>query len=51
MSEANDNPGLLEAAASDAPAQQTTEGQEPAINHIQGDPTAQDDTPLERPDF
>jgi len=51
MSEANDNPGLLEAAATQAPPQQTTEGQEPAINHIQGDPTAQDDEPLERPDF
>ncbi len=47
----NDNPGLLEAAATEAPPQQTTEGQEPAINHIQGDPTAQDDEPLERPDF
>jgi len=51
MSEANDNPGLLESAASeDAPEAQITEGQEQSISHVQGDPQA-DDTPLERPDF
>lgn len=50
MSEANDNPGLLEAAAAEeAPAQQTTEGQEQSIPHVQGQ--QEDDGPLERPDF
>lgn len=50
MSEANDNPGLLEAAAAEeAPAQQTTEGQEQSIPHVQGQ--EQEDGPLERPDF
>ena len=51
MSEANDNPGLLEAAAAEgAGEEQTTEGQEQSISHTNPDPTA-DDGPLERPDF
>lgn len=50
MSEANDNPGLLEAAAAEeAPAQQTTEGQEQSIPHVQGQEL--EEGPLERPDF
>jgi hypothetical protein len=50
MSEANDNPGLLSAAAAEeAPAQQTTEGQEQSIPHVQGQEP--EDSPLERPDF
>lgn len=50
MSDANDNPGLLATAADEeAPAEQTTEGQEQSINHVAG--TEQDDAPLERPDF
>ena len=50
MSEANDNPGLLSAAAAEeAPAQQTTEGQEQSITHVQGQEP--EDSPLERPDF
>lgn len=48
--EANDNPGLLTEALS-AEDEQTTEGQEQSISHIQQDPNAEDDTPLERPDF
>jgi hypothetical protein len=48
--EANDNPGLLTEALN-AEAEQTTEGQEQSISHIQQDPNAEDDTPLERPDF
>jgi len=48
--EANDNSGLLDAAS--AEEAQTTESQEqPTIDHIQKDPNAEDDTPLERPDF
>lgn len=48
--EANDNSGLLDAAS--AEPEQTTESQEqPTIDHIQKDPNAEDDTPLERPDF
>lgn len=50
MSDANDNPGLLASAAQETPAEQTTEGQEQSISHLQSDPQ-QDDTPLERPDF
>lgn len=51
MSEANDNPGLLEAAAAEGDAEgQTTEGQEQSISHTNPDPNA-DDGPLERPDF
>lgn len=50
MSDANDNPGLL-ASADEAQDQPTTEGQEQTINHVQSDPNADDDTPLERPDF
>ena len=50
MSDANDNPGLL-AGADESTDQPITEGQEQTISHVQGDPTEQDDTPLERPDF
>jgi hypothetical protein len=51
MSEANDNPGLLEAAAAEGDAEgQITEGQEQSISHTNPDPNA-DDGPLERPDF
>lgn len=50
MSDANDNPGLL-ASADEAQDQPTTEGQEQTINHVQSDPNADDDAPLERPDF
>lgn len=48
MSEANDNPGLLASAA--AEEEQTTEGQEQSLNHVETPPT-EDDSPLERPDF
>jgi hypothetical protein len=51
MSDTNDNPGLLASAAEEgAETEQTTEGQELSINHVQGT-AEQDDTPLERPDF
>ena len=48
MSEANDNPGLLASAAVEE--EQTTEGQEQSLNHVETPPT-EDDSPLERPDF
>jgi hypothetical protein len=48
--EANDNSGLLDSAV--AEPEQTTESQEQAtISHVQPDPKAEDDGPLERPDF
>jgi len=48
--EANDNHGLLDSAV--AEPEQTTDGQEQAtISHVQPDPAAEDDGPLERPDF
>lgn len=49
MSEANDNPGLLASAA--AEEEQTTEGQEQSISHVETPATEEDDGPLERPDF
>lgn len=47
--EANDNSGLLDSAI--AEEEQTTESQEQSISHTTPDPNAEDDTPLERPDF
>jgi hypothetical protein len=47
--EANDNSGLLDSAL--AEEEQTTESQEQSISHTTPDPSAEDDTPLERPDF
>jgi len=48
--EANDNSGLLDSVS--AEPEQTTESQEQAtISHVQPDPAAEDDGPLERPDF
>lgn len=47
--EANDNSGLLDSAI--AEEEQTTESQEQSISHTAPDPNAEDDTPLERPDF
>lgn len=47
--EANDNSGLLDSAL--AEEEQTTESQEQSISHTTPDPNAEDDTPLERPDF
>ena len=47
--EANDNSGLLASVAEDE--EQTTESQEQSINHFENEPTAEDDEPLQRPDF
>lgn len=48
--EANDNSGLLDSVSPEP--EQTTESQEQAtISHVQPDPKAEDDGPLERPDF
>ena len=47
--EANDNSGLLDSITVDE--EQTTASQEQSIDHKQVDPQAEDDTPLERPDF
>lgn len=49
MSEANDNPGLL--ASAEVEEEQTTEGQEQSISHVDTPKTEEDDGPLERPDF
>ncbi len=49
MSEANDNPGLL--ASATVEEEQTTEGQEQSLNHVETPATEEDDGPLERPDF
>jgi len=47
--EANDNSGLLASVAEDE--EQTTESQEQSINPFENEPTAEDDEPLQRPDF
>jgi len=47
--EANDNSGLLASVAEDE--EQTTESQEQSINPFEKDPAAEDDEPLQRPDF
>jgi hypothetical protein len=49
--EANDNSGLLDNVSLDD-GEQTTESQEQnTVNHIQKQPDAEDNTPIERPDF
>ena len=47
--EANDNSGLLDSVSVDE--EQTTESQEQSIDHKPVDPSEEDNTPLERPDF
>lgn len=47
--EANDNSGLLDGETIDE--EQTTESQEQTIDHKESDPQAEDDSPLERPDY
>ena len=47
--EANDNSGLLDSVSIEE--EQTTESQAQSIDHKQPDPAAEDDSPLERPDF
>ena len=51
MSEANDNSGLLDDVSVEDPNQPTTTSQEQSIEHIQKQPDAEDNTPIERPDF